>query len=378
MGFFNFFKKKEEIREEVSLDGLEKWLKKRKEGLSNQEKEILDPISSLISELIIELKEEIIILENFDIEILKTEERIKLIIKEQLKNYIESLRKMMDKLEQVGGKEVILDINLILEDFRKKSHISYEKVTFLIGKEMRATKGSLNKFVKSLENILKSNKKFFDEYETINSIDLNLFNSIKEKRKKVYENLNNEINQEKKLEESLENKKREIEEIKVSKEYLLELKKQKDLDLNREELKEVFSKLRMKIDFKFLSNFYHKFEKDMALVKGFKDNFKESIETYGVNRLEELLKESKLFDDEILELIERIDLMKKGMKEVQIKDYGILFLKRDVERVKSEIETIQLEIKIKEKRVKTLDDEIDDTINLFREKLEGIGVDFIS
>ena len=157
--------------------------------------------------------------------------------------------------------------------------------------------------------------------------------------------------------------------------YILEIKKKEALEFKKGELKEAFNNLRMKLDFKFLLSFYHTFEKEMVFVKGFKDDFRESLEIYGFDKLEILLKESKLFNDEISGLIKNIDSIEKEIKEIIIKDYGIDFLKRDVERVKSEIETLNLEIKTREKRIDGLEKEIDSLINLFRKKLSVIGVD---
>jgi hypothetical protein len=97
MGFFDFLKKKEKVREELLLEGLENWLNEKKKGFSGQEGEILDSIFLMISQLTEEIKLEIIVLMDFDIDILKAEDRVKFIVKENLKNYVSYLEKLIKK-----------------------------------------------------------------------------------------------------------------------------------------------------------------------------------------------------------------------------------------------------------------------------------------
>ncbi|MEA3414066.1 MAG: hypothetical protein U9Q99_00875, partial [Nanoarchaeota archaeon] len=91
MGIFKFFKKEKlAVKiETIYQDKLSEWLSNKKKQHQEKESEFLVPIKERIDQLISELKTGIEVLEGVDIEAKKVDDRIKFIVKENLKNYIE-------------------------------------------------------------------------------------------------------------------------------------------------------------------------------------------------------------------------------------------------------------------------------------------------
>ena len=160
MGFFNFLKKERE-KEKVTFEGLEDWINKKKHQLKKDKEDFLGAFDNKLSQLILELEEEIDILEKIDLSEKKEGERIKLIVTKNLSNYISYLKKLIGVLKNLEKKEVTglhTEISSILLHFEETSKVNYEKATFLIGKELSKTKSSLMRFFNGFENLVKKNK----------------------------------------------------------------------------------------------------------------------------------------------------------------------------------------------------------------------------
>ena len=102
MGFLDFFKKnKKQIVEveKVSQKEFPDWLINKKSKIEKEEQEFLVSVIKLISGLISELKEEISVVNKIDIDEIKAEDRIKLIVKENLRNYLNYLDKLILRLK---------------------------------------------------------------------------------------------------------------------------------------------------------------------------------------------------------------------------------------------------------------------------------------
>lgn len=382
MGILDFLKKKQEIKEEeiVYKNNLSNWINLKKQQHKEKEQEFLTPIKNKIAKLISELKAEITILEDVDIDAKKVDLRVKIIIKENLKNYLHYLEKMVERLAEVNKRENIIEnINFIFEDFDKRSKLNYEKITFLVGKEMRATKESIRKFLKDLELILKANKESFEEFEAIGFLEVEIkkLTETEENKSEVSNILNGYFKKIEDLKRNLKNKEEEITEIKKSEKYAQEDKKKQELETKNKELQENTNNLGKSIDFKALSNFYHKFENERILVKEYRNNFKQIIEKEGTQKIEFLLKESKLNNEETLKLFNRRKEIIQKLTEIILEDTGVNFLEKSIEKVKSEINTINSEKKIKEKKLKTIEEDLDQVLNSIEDKLNKINIKFL-
>lgn len=353
MGIINFLKKiagmsgVEELdreTEKVAFDNIRNLIENKIKKIEDKENEIFVLIKNKISVIIKELDEKVKVLENIDIESIKSEDRIKLIVKGNLNNYInyvKSLTENLYNLKEESFEKFIVMLNEIFLDFNKKSHMSYQKVTFLIGNEIAVIKDSIINFSKYLGKVFKENKDIIDSSKIIHSIKLKLeeIDEIKENIREVDEknkSLDREI---KNIKETNKRVLEEIEKIKEDDSYIENLKKQEEIKLKREELEKEIFKLREMIDFKALGNIFHVSKEKINIIKAHKENFQTIFQKDdGVNILS-LLDEAKLNNETISSKIKQIN----DKKEEIIKNKATI-KKDETEDLLAEIEKIKLKI----------------------------------
>ena len=124
MSFLDFFKKrkKEKKLEKIQLKDLETWILNKKEDVKNKKNVVSNLIKEKIIQLIQELGEEIETLEKIDLRERKVEEKTKLIVRENLNNYIKYLRELQTNLKNLENERfdyLIEKINSIFFNFNK-------------------------------------------------------------------------------------------------------------------------------------------------------------------------------------------------------------------------------------------------------------------
>jgi len=199
MNIFNFFKKvikkenfKEVDKEKLNFSEIKIWIDKKKDEKSIKEEKIFFLVNDRINLFINEFKNKIIILENVNIDLKKVEDNIKFVVNESRKKYIESSENFIKNLNNLNNnklEEFVNNINKSFLDFNKNSHIYYEKVTILIGKEMADINGVLKLFSKELIKIFDENKNIIHFSETVFFIESKL------KQINIIKNSLEEINQ---------------------------------------------------------------------------------------------------------------------------------------------------------------------------------------
>ncbi|MBL7059329.1 hypothetical protein ISS08_02655 [Candidatus Pacearchaeota archaeon] len=130
----------------------------------------------------------------------------------------------------------------------------------------------------------------------------------------------------------------EIEEIKKSENHKNMLVKKQQIKKLKEELKNDIFSLRQALDFKALSNFFHINEKQIKILKEHKENFQINFEKDNGKMILDLLEESKLNNDLILE---KINLVKNKKEEIS-----------NLEKELEEDLTKKLHLKLKEILIK--------------------------
>jgi len=371
MAFWDFFrKKKEEIveTEKISQDELQKWLAKKEQETEKQKQEFLHSIKNKINELVSELKEEILVLKEVDVDEKKAEDKIKLIVKENLENFIDYSEKLVARLKEVNEEiKMVENINLIFEDFDKRSRMSYEKATFLIGKEMGNVKESIRNFFRELQKTSVENKRLIEKIKTIESIKKKIG-----KQKEILKIKSELLENIQEIEKKVKIKEEEITSIKSSREFAEQEKKKNELENKKQELEKEINQLRGMINFKQLASFYHKFEKEMGMIREHKDNFKQAFEKTNGEDLKNLLEESKLQDVNILSKINAI-LEKK--QEI----CALLEVKSDVtdslKKISSDIETLNLKQSAEKKKAEKLENNLNEIASLIKDELKRINVE---
>ncbi len=352
MGLFDFFRRitknkteeSETGQEKIAFSEIENWIEGKRNEVKVREEKILVFVQDKTNVLIDELKGKITIAEGVDIESKKSESKINSLVEEGRKKYIEFVESFIDdlkNLEKKGLERFIADIDKVFLNFNKSSHMSYERATILIGKEMADIKESIKIFSKDLVKIFNENKDIVDLSKIISLTRLKL-SQINE-AEKTLGRVNEEIIflDRKITEKKEENKKilEEIEKIKKSEDYLKDLGKQENIRLLEEELEKDILNFKQLIDFKALANFFHIFEKQMNIVKSYREDFQTNFNKDNGEGILNLLSESKLNNEVISEKIKQINNKKQEIikKKQEIK-------KDETEELYFKITNIVLEI----------------------------------
>ncbi len=367
MGIFDFFKKiiekkdEEPKQEQVPFSELGKWLEDKTKETENKEKKVLILINEKIHTFTKEFKEKINIVNSVDVESKKAEDRIKSIVIEGRKQYLEAVESFIEKLENLEKQKlekVIPNINKIFLDFNKSSHMNYERATILIGKEMAEIKNNLKDFSKDLIKLFDENKDIPNFLKTISLVKLKL-NKITEagdtlgKISKTIISLDKKItDKEQETKKTLE----EIEEIKKSRNHIENLERQKNIKLFNEELDENIILLKQLIDFKLLTNFFHIFEKEMKIVKAHRDNFQVEFKEDNGKSILNLLSKANLNTETIAEQIKQINNKKEQITKLkqEIKKDKTEELYSETTKIILEIGNLKHEKAREQKRIETL------------------------
>ena len=391
MGIFDLFKKliKEKEREEIVIEKLafsdiEDWVRNKMEENEVKEKEVINSVKKKINSFDGQLKEKKDVLENFDVESKKVEDRLKSVVNESRKKYIESLEIFMGNLNNIEKEkleEFISYVNKVFLDFNKKSYVHYEKTTILIGKEMGGIRDSLKTFSKELVKIFDENKNIVDLSRSLAFIKLKL-NQINQ-IDKVLEEIKEEIASlgKKTIDKKEEEEKllEGIEETKKSPSYLDYLNRQEKIKFLEEEIKKDIQSLRQLIDFKALANFYHIFGNEMNIIKEHKENFEESFRKDNGLRILNLLEKSKLNNNKISEKTEYIRTKKEELKENKQKIRGdeTQHLNSEKTKINKEVEELNEEKEKEEKRHEKLKISKEEATDILKQEVSKLNVEFV-
>jgi hypothetical protein len=390
MGIFDFFRKifweeepKEIEKQKISFSEIGSWVEKKAGENETREKEVFNLIQEKIIFFSNELNEKVNILKNVDIESKKAEEKIKSIVAEGRKKYLEFTESFINDLNAIQKdnlEKVISSINKIFLDFNKSSNMSYERATILIGKEMGEIKDSLKSLSKELIKVFDESKHIVDSSKAISLIQLKLkqMGVIEKNIKRANElkaalgrQIINKKEEDKRILE-------EIEKIKKSPEYLEHSEKLNRVKFLEEDLEKDFLNLRQLINFKALGNFYHIFEDKIEIVKSYRDNFQINFQKDNGEGILNLLNTAKLNTEEISDKINQISTKREEITKIEIENEKN---KDPVQELHSKLTNTVLEVgnlnnekAREEKRDKKLEANREEIVNQIKEEFEKIGV----
>ncbi|MDP3027546.1 MAG: hypothetical protein Q8N63_07615 [Nanoarchaeota archaeon] len=356
MGIFDFFKKKKTEPEiqSISFEEIKESLSKKRQEIEEKQREPKKQIEESLSELIKGLEESMVVLENVSLKDKKAMEREKLIVKQNLNNFIYYLEKLISDLKELNlgyFETLINDINALFSEFEKKSIISFQKSTYLIGEELGGVRDNIARFFRSFNGVVKENKFLIEQMKTISAIKEKL-NEIEGLKKIEYENKEIIISIEDKIKSlynKIQEKKEEIASIKRSQEYTEQMNVRQELERAKTKLIIELQKLKEMIDFKALAKVYHSAQKQMAIIREYKDNFKDSFERYGPEKLLELVDIREINQEPIREKIDAVDKIRQEMDNIKIQEDITKALEKDIDYIKSKIAELISEKLKKEK-----------------------------
>lgn len=336
MPFLDFLKKlfkEKEVEKiiEISLDNMPEKIKKEKENLEKVQENLENQTKDRTSSFLNQLKSRISLLETINIDKRKEQEKIKLIVKENFRLYLDYLKNLVYNLEK---RQELKKISNYLLFFSKTSNPAFEKSTLLIGEELGQTRQLISSFAREINSLSEDNKKIEEKQKKIEEISLSMkkiedSKNLSKDSEKNLESFNSKLLGLKEKKEKLE---KEILDLKESKEYAaLEQGKQQE----RQKLEQELLAVKKKIDFKELAKIFHTIEKKNKLIQEYNENFRTSLE-----------------QDKTLEIVEMVKSINLDISELK-------GLKDKMENLKTEkLEEIELIIKNSEDKINLISNEI--------------------
>jgi len=353
MGIFNFFKKQKQqveiIPEKLPFKDIELFIQNKKQELKTQDFTFLNKINNLIKELIKNLNETIDSAKNINLDKKRAEERVKIIVQQNLENYIYNVEELINNLNDLNkldsSRNIIKEINILFFNFQKKSEPSFQKATFLIG-EIGEIQEKINESLMEFDKLINQNQPLIDTLNTLESINekLNQLSKIKD----MIIEINTEIKSYEGKIINLKQKVRDleliIEEIKKKNEYKEEINKQEKAKIKHQELERLIYSLKGLINLKILANIFHKNEKEMNIIKKYKDNFYKAFQ----RNHESLI--------EIINLTNQIENKPAINEKIEL----IIRLKNDTKKLTNSPTIIINEIESKNSEINKLNNNIED------------------
>ena len=352
MGILDFFRGKKSAEREVEIesvafDGVKSWVADKETGLRKDERETLVKIEGMLKEFYVSAGEKLGILEGVDIESKKEHGRAKILVRQGLDKYINSVRVLLKEVGALEKKDLgkfAQEIGKVFVFFEKTSAAFYERATYLVGDEMMAVRNEIRKFYNGLVKMFEGNKMLIESFGRFEKINLK-FGEI-EKVEYNFKEVGKEIvANEEGVEEGREKVKGlegEIDKIKDSSEYILNLKMLKAIKGLEVELDDEIGKLKNLIDFKKLASVVHSNERELGVVKNYREHFADEFSRDGGKRIIDLLKSSNM---ESAEIVAQVDLIAEKNGELvekrgSVEPDGTVDKLDEVKRVGGEIDRL--------------------------------------
>jgi len=338
MGIFNFFKKKEMEVESVGIIQARKILDGKYSGYTEEIESTKQEIILGAREFLESLGSRISKLKEIDIGGKREHEKIKILTKQGLDEYIVFLDRLSEKVSKVDSSldflEYVRALEIEIHNFIKSSRGKLERARILIGDDLAKSE----EIVKNFSVLIR--KKVEEKRDLLSRIsEINTYKSLE--RSEGEEEIEVTKNLVLKLEDSLDNlleRKKELElklEKYIGSEEYKNWESEKSLKVSEQKkVKAEIEEVRKSLDLKELHKKFHESKKKSELIKGYRDNFFEAL----IGDL----------DLEILEVLENKYGKLRELREKYvggISDFGIMSSNSEVDKFESEIFQINGEIK---------------------------------
>jgi len=368
MGIFDFFKRKKVKLEEpeiISFIEVGDWIDDKRQSITKKHKQPKQEVNEILIQTLQEFKNSIEVLKNLDLTGKKAPERAKLIVKQNLYNFIDYLEKLIlelkqldltENLDSISMEALINKINTSFYNFEKKSIMSFQKSTFLVGEELGKVREIISGFFKLFNKIINENRQSIEQIKTILIIEEKLqeIDNIKKLNSENQEIVLKIENKIKSHEQNIQRLENEISKIKNTPEYAEQIKNEQELEKLKTTLTIEFQALKDLTDFKALSEIYHSIEDKMSLIKDYKENFKETFEKHNQNNQDDFLDLTdikQINQEPIKQRIEAINDLKENIENINanIKEDLTQNLEKEIQGIKGKIAEFNLEISKKQR-----------------------------
>jgi len=373
-----FQEEKEEKKEEIieidfsqlssALDAIQKAVDMHKE-------EIKKNLKDKISDFYIQMQQQIIVLEKINLDKRKEEQKLKHIVNENLKLYIEYLNNLIDDLNKAKELETnafIKRISEIMNNFNKNSKNSFEKATILIGNELGKTKEIVNNTFRSIEGIIKGSASKQDNMINKTKEMLDSLDTLKKTEEEIRNNLVILNTKKQEAERAIETIKQEAEKAKKSEEYKKELAEKENRQKKLLQLEKQIQEIKQKINFKLLAKHFHNEIKKSKLIQEYIDNFKQAIEKDSGLEIMPLISEFKQIDVNLIEI--RNNLLELNENTIGEKENKIKLLDADISKQNSQLIDISQEASQETKRKLRLEEKEKEIIESIKNQVKELNL----
>lgn len=349
--------KKEQKIESFSISQLPGKIEEELKNSSETRKRIKKAVSGQIDTFSSDIGEQIKILENVNLEKRKENEKIKVLVKENLRAYLIQLKKLLADLKSIENLEpeqYLKRVNEFLHNFNTSSRSTFEKSTILAGNELERTKEIIKRLLENLNRLLDENKHSLEIKSFIDKLNdslrrLDETNRIIEEIELSIGNLNSKA---KLLREKLEKAEKSISNLKSSKEYEQDAQEKSKIADEKHKIEKEIQSLKDRIELKALAKHFHHDQKKVKIINSYFDNFKSAMESDSSLEIVKLVKEARGIDISNL-----FDIRKKynelSFPQISEIDRKIISIENEIKNLKRDLsdtnDSLSQEIKKKEK-----------------------------
>jgi hypothetical protein len=376
MGMFDFFKKKP-VEDKGEVESLtykeaEKVFEERSEALKKREGEVLLEIGDRLEEFYVSVEKGLDVLEGVDLESKKEHERAKILVRQGLDKYVGFVRVLLKDLRRLDRDDLrkfVREVGGVFVGFEKGSAKFYERATYLIGDEMMAVRNEIRRFYNGLLNTFEEERGLIGNLKRVEKIELKLgeiegigeklggFEREASENDKGVDDAKNEV----------ERLKGEVEVIRGSEEYASRLKVAEEVEGFERGFNAEIVKLKGMIDFKRLIGIVHSNERELGIVKGYRERFVLEF-SRDSGRLIGILSDCSMMSSEIKEQVALVSKLKGELSEKR-ESVGVDVSVGKLEEVK------KIEGKIEEMEIGRV--KVRQRVGEFEEKLDGLKEDVV-
>ena len=345
MNLFSLFKKKKvEKFGELNFQEINNFIKDKEKEFSLEEEKLIKLINNKMNFLISELKEGIINLEKINLEEKKEQFKLKKLTLEGIDILKKRLVELIDNLNKIEDKRLydfIKKLNICFDDFYNKSKVGFEKSKILIGKEIALIEDSIKKFSNEYNKSLCENQNSLDLIKKIREIKDKLIEMDKiilniNKLEREITNLKEEID---KNQKKINKNKKRLLELKSSKEYKNQIFQEEKLNGYKIELNKNLILLKNLIDFKKLTEDNHSINKNMEIIKKYKDKFNFTFDEDNGEFFKRNINNLDLNKN-----IDKVLLLKEKINNFKIEKVNFDFFEKEITNLEFEIEILNKNI----------------------------------
>ena len=349
---------------EISLEEIPLKLEEESKEITIQKDQLKERLYSNIRDFELKTYEVIHSLEEIDISEKKEYDKIKLVVNENLNQYITHLKRAVENLKKIDlsdPEEIIHKISSILNEFSRLSHMPFEKATILVGEKLGNAKITVNSFIKEINSIFEENKKLFEKDKLFKKINV-LMNELKN-RKYLLEEIDLEL---KELHNKMKGKKAEcssikyqISKIKQGEQFNKDNIEKENNRRNIEEIDKKINSLKKDVNFKALSKKLHEDKKKYKLIMNYIADFKKAIKDDKELQIIDILKlnSNNNYNKDLQEIQQRIIELESPL--LAKTDYEISSLEKELSKLDTNINDIESDIARELKKKEKLHIKID-------------------